>query len=311
LVANVDREQFLELWWREKNWPMLLAGFGLVMASVCLTFVRWYVLVRALGIPFGMTDAFRLGFLGYLMNFVVAGSVGGDLFKAFFIAHEQPRRRAEAVATVVTDRVVGLFALLLVTSSAILLSGISGAAPVVQAICNLTLVVTAVAAIFAVLLMVPPLSHGRLVGALIRVPTAGPVLQRLMLAVEAYRSNRRVLAVVTIASIGVHVLLPLALFLLAASLFDRPPSLAEHYIIVPLGMVAGALPFTPAGLGTFELAMERLYVLVPANANSEGIFVALAYRVTTILVAAIGVVYYWSIRREVTAVLEEAEHRNG
>ena len=79
-----------------------------------MTFVRWYLLVRALQLQFRLVDAFRLGFLGYLFNFVVVGSVGGDLFKAIFIAREQPGRRAEAVATVLVDRIVGVYALVLV-----------------------------------------------------------------------------------------------------------------------------------------------------------------------------------------------------
>ena len=65
-----------------------------------------------LHLPFRLRDAFRLGFLAFLLNFVSVGAVGGDLFKAFFIARDQPGRRTEAVATVVVDRLVGFYALL-------------------------------------------------------------------------------------------------------------------------------------------------------------------------------------------------------
>ena len=95
----------------------------MVFCAVSLTFVRWYLLVRALGLNFRLLDAFRLGFLGYLFNFVSVGSVGGDLFKAIFIAREQPGRRTEAVATVLVDRVVGVYALVLLTSTVICWAG--------------------------------------------------------------------------------------------------------------------------------------------------------------------------------------------
>ena len=307
LLAMVDREDFRRLWLQEKNWPMLAGGFALVMTSVWLTFVRWYLLVRALGVPFRLADAFRLGFLGYLMNFVGAGSVGGDLFKALFIAHEQPGRRTEAVATVVIDRVVGFFALLLVTSSAILLSGVSAADPVVNAICDFTLLATGAAVVVAVLVLVPRFSRSRLVRALARIPKVGPVLTRLVFAVEVYRRKLGMLALATGVAVGIHASFPASLFLLAAAIFEQPPTLAEHYIIVPLSMVAGAVPLTPGGLGEFEVAMKVLYELVPVEGRDYGIIVGLAYRLITILVAAIGVVYYWSSRRKVTEVLEEAE----
>jgi len=307
LLAMVDREGFRHLWQQEKNWPMLIGGFALVMTAVCFTFVRWYLLVRALRVPFRVADAFRLGFLGYLMNFIGVGSVGGDLFKALFIAHEQPGRRMEAVATVLIDRVVGFFALLLVTSSAILLNGVSAADSVVRAICDFTLLATAAAVVVAVLVLVPRFSRSRMVRALGRIPKVGPIVTRLVFAVEVYRRKLGMLALATGVAIGVHASLPASLYLLAAAIFDSPPTLAEHYIIVPLSMVAGALPLTPGGLGEFEVAMDVLYNLVPVEGRDYGIIVALAYRLITILIAAIGVVYYWSSRREVAEVLEEAE----
>jgi hypothetical protein len=74
-------------------------------------------------------------------------------------------------------------------------------------------------------------------------------------------------------------------------------------------MVAGALPFTPAGLGAFEYATDQLYQWVPAAGTSQvsGIIVALTYRLTTIMVAMIGVAYYWTSRREVQQAMEDAE----
>jgi uncharacterized protein (TIRG00374 family) len=307
LVASVDRDQLSRLWLRDKNWPLLTAGFALAMAAICLSFLRWYLLVRTLGLPFRLSDAFRLGFLGYVLNFVGAGSTGGDLFKAVFIAQQQTGRRTEAVATVMADRVVGLFALLLVTSVAVFVSDVSRAAPVVRAICSLTLWATVAAAGFALLLLTPLFGHGRLAAALGRIPKLGSILEKLLLVVRVYREKQGTLALIVGMSLGVHALLPLALYLAAVSIFDHAPTLAEHYVIVPMSVVAGALPFTPAGLGTFELAMESLYTLVPAEASGDGIILALIYRMMTILVAAIGVVYYWSSRREVAQLLQEAE----
>jgi uncharacterized membrane protein YbhN (UPF0104 family) len=106
--------------------------------------------------------------------------------------------------------------------------------------------------------------------------------------------------------------LALAIYLAAAALFDTVPTLGEHLIIVPLSMVAGALPFTPAGLGTFEFALDALYARVPAHAAvaASGVTVALAFRVMTIVIAGIGVIYYWTSRREVRQVLAEAERES-
>ena len=307
LLASLNQEDLQRLRQQEKDWPMLACGAALVLATVCVTISRWYLLVRALDLRFRVADAFRLGFLGFLLNFVGGGSVGGDLFKAFFIAKEQPGRRAEAVATVAMDRVVGLFALLLVTSTAILVTGVADADWKVKAICDFTLVVTAVAIAFVVLMLVPRFRRGRMVLAITRLPKIGPTLERLIAAVGVYREKRLVLASTIGMSVFVHVSLPVAIYLAAVAIFDQPPTLPEHLILVPLAMCAGALPLTPAGLGTFELAVSELYKLLPVQAHEDGIIVALIYRLMTILVAVVGAVYYWSSRREVSEILEEAE----
>ena len=109
-----------------------------------------------------MRDAFRLGFLGYLMNFVSLGSVGGDLFKAVFIAHEQPGKRAEAVATVFIDRVVGLYGLFVVATIAILCTGqLQTAVEQVRIISIGTLAGTVVGAVGILALLVPGVTSGR------------------------------------------------------------------------------------------------------------------------------------------------------
>ena len=80
------------------------------LAAVLLTFCRWYVLVRALGLPFRLSEALRLGAVGFFFNTFLTGSVGGDFIKATVLARQQSERTL-AVASVLTDRVIGLWTL--------------------------------------------------------------------------------------------------------------------------------------------------------------------------------------------------------
>src|SRR5262249_58221984 len=75
-----------------------------------------YMRVRARDFPFTVRNAYRLGLVGVFYNTFLPGSVGGDLVKAFFIAREHPERRTRAVATVIMDRALGLFGLILFTA---------------------------------------------------------------------------------------------------------------------------------------------------------------------------------------------------
>lgn len=309
LLASVPEEGYRQLEQRPKDWTLLVLALGLVFTAVCVTFVRWHLLVRTLNLQFRLVDAFRLGFLGFLFNFVSAGAVGGDLFKAFFIARQQPTRRAEAVATVIVDRMVGLYALLLLTSGVILGSNLDHGSRPLRTLSYFTLSATALGGIGVLILLTPGFTNGVVSRFLIGLPRIGQALGRLIVAVRIYRQRWRAMIIALLLSCGTHGMFALALFLIARALYAHIPTLREHLIIVPLSMVVGALPFTPAGFGAFEFALEKLYQLVPAadNITAAGVLVALVYRLLQIVVAAIGMLIYWCSRGEVRQVMEDAQ----
>src|SRR5207253_6760103 len=92
---------------RPMHLPFLAMAGAIALASVLLTFVRWYFLVRAQDLPFTLPSALRLGMIGFYLTTFLPGAVGGDIIKAAFIAREQSRRTV-AVTTVIMDRVIGL-----------------------------------------------------------------------------------------------------------------------------------------------------------------------------------------------------------
>ena len=312
LVVKARQDpQFDELVSGGKNWSALAAASLLALAAVVVTIVRWYYLVRALDIPFRPADAFRLGFLGYLFNFVSLGSVGGDLFKAVFIARERPGRRTEAVATVVIDRIIGLYGLFVVATAAVLLTGQLGSpVPEVQIICKATLVATGVGAIFILVLLIPGFTSGTVSEMVGRIPKLGPLLDKLIRAVRIYRRKPGVLTLALLLSLAVHCLTAGSVYLVARGLPGEAPSLAAHYVMVPLATLTGVLPLPMSGLGAFEAALEFLYRHLPdgtAAAASKGLVTALGYRVISMLIAVIGLGYYLRGRRDVAEALHDAQ----
>lgn len=307
LVSGLDRDELRSLGEQSIRWPLLGVGFGLTLAAVCATFVRWHLLIRTLDLPLRLSEVLRLSFLGYLLNFVSFGSVGGDLFKAVFLVRAVPGRKTEAVATVFLDRVVGLYTLLIVASAAILWADTSGWTADLKAIGNLTLVATLAGTAAIIVTLMPRWERSTVIEALQRLPKIGATLRRLMGAVDVYRGKRGLLALIAGLSLAVHVAFAFALYLAAVAIFPRHPTLAEHLIIVPLSLVAGAIPLAPAGLGTFEAAMKILYRVVPATGDADGFLVALTFRLITIVIATIGAGYYLARRQEVGALLREAE----
>ena len=90
------------------DWSLVAIGMACTLVTVVLNFVRWHLLIRALDIPIRLRQTMKLGALGYALNFVSPGAIGGDFFRAAFLAHGRPGQRTESVATVIADRIVGL-----------------------------------------------------------------------------------------------------------------------------------------------------------------------------------------------------------
>jgi uncharacterized membrane protein YbhN (UPF0104 family) len=305
-------DMFTKLVEQPKRWPLLLAGLVCTLSATSLTFVRWHLLIQSVGIRTRLLDTMRLGALGYALNFVSLGSIGGDFFKAIFLAHGHKGRRTEAIATVLADRVLGLMTFLILASVGILSADLYGrATPALEALYDAILITTAIALTGAAFtLLFPPLSGRRMIAWAHGWPIIGPTASRLLAAVATYRNQKRVLAAAATISVAANVCNISAVYLVASGLPIDRPTYREHFVIVPVANMVGAIPVTPSGLGTREAAVDLLYRTVPRNqqiARGVGTMVALAHRVTEMTVAVLGLIYYLSHRRKVREVYHEAE----
>ncbi len=308
LVVKIQRDTgFSRLVDEPKAWPYLAIALAMVLTAFTLSFVRWCLLVRGLGLSFYMRDALRLGSLGFMLNQVMPGSVGGDLFKAAFIAHEQPGRRTEAVASVFIDRFVGLVAMFVVASVALAFADRTLARSPLLSSLQAFIWSVAGGGIVVILLLTSHLISGiRTQHLARRMPAVGDTLGRLVAGLNRFSSRRRYLVAAFGLALMTHGLLVSSFWCVSRGLPINGPTFQQNATIVPLALVAGALPLTPGGLGLTEAALAKLYEAIQLN-ESDGALVALGYRALTYVVAAIGACYYLSAKRRNDRLLQEAE----
>ena len=304
IVQIQNHGGFARLAGQEKRWAFLFLGLAFLLMAVPLSFVRWFVLVRALKLDFRLIDAFRIGSLGYALNFVALGIIGGDLFKAIFIARDQPGRRTEAAATVLADRVTGLFTMLLLASLAILIFGLGqGESTPVKLVCRGTLWATFVTVTGVLLLLFVPNELFEILKKWAeKLPGVGRVVVNLLSMAQTYRSQKRYLLLALLLSFTSASIYITSYYWVSRGLPIEAPTLAEHFVCVPLALLTGVVPLTPSGFGTLELAFEGLFRVVPATppANpGDGSMVAISHRLGTILVAALAILFYLTWRKKV------------
>jgi uncharacterized membrane protein YbhN (UPF0104 family) len=308
LIYKLQSEQdFRKLVDGPKHWPLLVLAQLLVIAALSVNYVRWYVLVRALDLKFTLADSFRLGSLGLMLSQVSLGSVGGDLFKAIAVAREQHGKRTEAVASVLIDRVVGLYGMLLVATAGYLANAQSTQlSPLIRGFADVILAAAAVGTVGIALLMTRWFTGPAVQAWAAAVPVVGPTLERLIQAAAAYRNSRRYLFAGILIACTTHVLFALAYWCIARGLPTTAPPLTKMFMITPMTLAAGAIPLTPSGLGIAEGAAGKLFAAAGYR-QGDGVLVAMTYRVMTYVMVAVGAVYYLRARRSIAETMHEAE----
>ena len=141
------------------------------------------------------------------------------------------------------------------------------------------------------------------------LPKIGEIIERVAASLTIYGKKRGVLAVAIAMAACVHVMFGVGIYFTASGLYQHVPSLLDHVVIVALSNAISTIPISPSGVGTYEAAMDYLYRAIGGDEvpASAGFAVALCYRAMTIVVAGIGVVYYWTSRAMVKEMREEAK----
>lgn len=275
----------------------LVGAFIVFTASLLITLVRWYVLVRAQDLPFTLRGAMRVGLIGFFYNTVLPGSVGGDIIKAAVLAREQSRRTV-AVATVLMDRLIALWGLVwfvtLLGGTFWFLGMLDGdkvqpaRVIVTSAAVMLVLSVTG----WLLLGLLPQWRAERFAGRLSRVPRVGGSLAEFWRAVWMYRCRQASVAAALALSWVSHVGFVLAFYCCSRTLWDglpgdSLPTLAQHFLIVPIGMVISAIPLFPGGAGIGEAGFGGLYFLF-GSAKANGVLASLVQRVLTWIIGLLG-----------------------
>lgn len=293
-----------------------LAGAGLLMATAAaLQIYRWYLLVRALDLPFGVRDAYRLSFVGIYYNTFFPGSVGGDLLKAYFIAHAHPERKTRAVASVIADRALGLFGLILfvaVTGSVAWAAGdprLTGNADL-QRIVRIMSIIAGVSIVLFGLLGFVLHREERFATRLRFIPKVGNSLAEAWFAVCEYRRRPKAVVFGAVLSAVSHFALVFALHS-ASRVFppinpDDLATISEHMVIAPIGFIAQAIPVSPGGVGVGEAVFAWLYKLCD-RPESRGMVARLSLRMVEWLIGLSGYLVYLRMKAEVKELEHEAE----
>ena len=242
----------------------LLASFVFMGATIFIGVVRWRTVLAVQGLHLPLGRAAGISLVAHFFNSFLLGSTGGDLLKAYYAAAETNHKKAEAVTTVVVDRLLGLFAMLLFVS----LMALANWSVVMSLLDELKQGFMVVMIVFLGMLFIsgliivlafwaePTGTRLKFEALLAKLPK-GDVLVRCIETCRAFGENPGFLPRV----LGWSILLSLACVLQIVALgLGLGLPMGEHFrvllLIVPAIICISALPITLGGIGV----RENLYV---------------------------------------------------
>ena len=296
-----NRAKLAEVRDRDPDLRLFVAGVGLYVGALVVTFLRWHRLVTALGLPFRVRDAIRLGFIGNVFNLVIPGAVGGDVVKAAFLCREQ-ERKTQAVASMVIDRALGLLGLF-VLAGAVGAFAWNGADPAIRKLIAFAWAMVGCGALGLAILFTPSL-YRPFQKVFRRLGRLDTIFNELVAMASAYRGRLGVVAVALGMAVLGHAMYVGCFYLACRGMFGtEAPSLFQHYLVVPLVLFSTAIPLPFGALGVTEQISKKLFLDLVGFGSGD--LAMLGYRAIMYAAGLLSVMVYLANLRQVRSLREE------
>ena len=256
-----------------KDAPEILALMvgALVLVVVPMATFRWWLLLRAIGVQVNPKQTFILTWIGNFFNTTLPGAVTGDVVKGYYVIkaqHEEGRTRA--FMTLLIDRIVGLFGLIVMAFLALVLNlelilsqeRLHSLAWMITVLFGATVVFYAIA--------VFPFKEGRdpFIRLFQRLP-AKKISLKVYSAFKSYQHQKSTLLLTLLLAIGIHTLIAQLFFQVANLMGLKEMELATQFFLMPIGLITVAIPIAPGGIGIGHAAFESLYQLAGFSGGAD------------------------------------------
>jgi uncharacterized protein (TIRG00374 family) len=237
--------------------PYLLIFSVLIFpATYLITSYRWHELLKALDIRLGLARTFVLTMVGAFYNTFMPGSTGGDVLKAYY-ASKQTTHRTRAVLSVIIDRVIGLLGLVImggVMASIQYLRSPHPDDPATRA-CRQVAIGSAVilaGVLFGIVIFFQTTLRGLLgVDYLLSKLPMQKQVQNAIQVMRIYKRRPGLVLGALLITFPVHITVVISA-MLAGMAFGLPIPPLYYFVVVPVVVLAGAIPISPQGAGVME-----------------------------------------------------------
>jgi uncharacterized protein (TIRG00374 family) len=237
------------------TWRFVVIACLLVLLDRALMAYRWLKLLSPLERHHRppVAAVMRVFFVSTFLGTFLPASVGGDALRAYGLSREGVSG-ADALASVLMDRLLGVLAILLVAcAGAFLARDLVDIRLLLPALALLSM-----ASAIALSMIFSARTAGLVTWLIGRLPRGQRTAHRLALAIQRYAAYRVDLANVLAGSIAVQILRVLQTYYLGLALGLVLP-LAVYFALVPIILLIVLMPVTINGIGTAQAGFVWLF----------------------------------------------------
>ena len=285
---------------------LLFLAFMLYGTSLLICCYRWQLLLKVQEIRLEFLTLLKLSMIGTFFSLVIPGAVSGDIIKMLYIAPHAKGMTAEAVLTIFLDRVLGLVGLFLVALISVLCSVkfLISADRLIQ----LGALAVGMGGIFLILgwatLKYRKTMHGFPI--VVKIIKAGNKFvpakiieanRRFISALDIYGNCRLVVVKVILISMAVHVCLSFSLYFIGQGFHETKVSINHYFLSTQVANVVGAIPVTPSGIGSRDVAFKLFLEHGGADLEKAGI-IPVFYTIILSFWSLIGGLFFIFLKRK-------------
>lgn len=270
-----------------KNIPGLLLAILLCAGIIPIGAFRWWLLLRSQQCHISLLSIYHIYATATLSNNLLPGAMGGDAVKALYLLKYNALSRTKTIMSIVSDRIIGLLALLSLTFGLLLSQH------------NTLLTNQKFELIFQVLFAFLLISILGIISIsllseifLTKLTNKNITQNRTTNFLEAlvfYKKSPLTVAICLLIAVIMHSMLVASIILLADIIDIKFLSSLEVAVASALSMIANIIPITPGGVGIGEASFEYICRMIN-NANLGVAYgsVFLVFRITFLLSSLIG-----------------------
>ncbi|MEA3280446.1 MAG: lysylphosphatidylglycerol synthase transmembrane domain-containing protein, partial [Thermodesulfobacteriota bacterium] len=255
--------------------------FGTAAICMFLHYVisvqRWRILLKAQDMSLGFWVAMKLTFIGYYFSTAIPGAVSGDIVKAYYVSKGK-EQKAVLITTVIFDRLLGMYTMVLVAAIAILFTMLQAevlgqpsvwSQQSVKTIGFFTYIFFIFLTLVGIIFTSKKLKISQFISyILIKIPFHKTVIKAYE-AVHNYGQKRHFTLNALLLSLLSQFFLYTGIYFLCILLNITTLTPLNYLFVLPVSLFINAIPLTPGGLGVGEAGFQGIFLLFGSDKGAE------------------------------------------